>query len=110
PQREGGAPGSTFVQTTAAGLEPAEAKFVSCSFCGRQPPEAGRLVSGSGAFICEHCTRQWAHHLGRPVISGSILRPGVAQRRAAVRPTGPPPEDQDAARAAISVAFTSRSL
>ena len=28
---------------------------VECSFCGRRPPETGRMVAGSDAQICEHC-------------------------------------------------------
>jgi hypothetical protein len=38
--------------------------FAACSFCGRQTPEAGQLVSGRlGAFICEHCIRDWHERL-----------------------------------------------
>ncbi len=29
--------------------------FAKCSFCGRQPPETGRLMAGENAYICEHC-------------------------------------------------------
>ena len=38
-------------------------RMVSCSFCGRQPPESGRLISGQSAYICEHCVRQWSEQL-----------------------------------------------
>jgi Clp amino terminal domain, pathogenicity island component/ClpX C4-type zinc finger len=38
-------------------------RIVSCSFCLRQSPETGRLISGQGAFICEHCVRQWSEQL-----------------------------------------------
>ena len=38
-------------------------RIVACSFCGRQSPEAGRLISGQGAYICEHCVRQWSEQL-----------------------------------------------
>jgi hypothetical protein len=34
-----------------------------CSFCGRQPPETGQLVSGADASICEHCVRLWSEQL-----------------------------------------------
>jgi ATP-dependent Clp protease ATP-binding subunit ClpC len=30
-------------------------RFATCSFCGRQPPETGRLIAGENAYICEHC-------------------------------------------------------
>ena len=36
---------------------------VGCTFCGRQPPEAGRLFTKDDASICEHCVRQWAQQL-----------------------------------------------
>ena len=63
------------------------------------------MVSGSDAFICEHCVLRWALEIGqsgpgRPlhiVLSGGDL----------IRPTGPPPENQDAAWAQMSVAFSS---
>jgi ATP-dependent Clp protease ATP-binding subunit ClpC len=29
--------------------------FAKCSFCGRQPPETGRLIAGENAYICRHC-------------------------------------------------------
>jgi ATP-dependent Clp protease ATP-binding subunit ClpC len=38
-------------------------RIISCSFCGRQPPETGRLISGQAAYICEHCVRQWSTQL-----------------------------------------------
>jgi ATP-dependent Clp protease ATP-binding subunit ClpC len=40
-------------------------RIVACSFCGRQSPEAGRLISGQGAYICEHCVREWSDQLAR---------------------------------------------
>jgi hypothetical protein len=33
---------------------------VRCSFCGRQPPDSGRLIAGQNAFICENCVHEWA--------------------------------------------------
>jgi hypothetical protein len=39
------------------------ARLVSCHFCGRRPPESGRLVHGGGAFICEVCIREWQEKL-----------------------------------------------
>ena len=38
-------------------------RIVACSFCGRQSPEAGRLISGRSAFICEHCVWEWSEQL-----------------------------------------------
>jgi len=38
--------------------------LVRCSFCGRTPPVAGRLVAGRNAFICEGCVAAWAAALG----------------------------------------------
>ncbi len=35
-------------------------ELVECSFCGRRPPESGRLVSGRYAYICEHCLMEWS--------------------------------------------------
>jgi len=40
-----------------------EPAVVACSFCGRRPPESGRLVQGQGSFICEMCVREWAGRL-----------------------------------------------
>lgn len=42
---------------------PGAAKLVACSFCGSEPPESGQLVSGTDAFICEHCVRRWSAQL-----------------------------------------------
>ena len=30
-------------------------RVVKCSFCGREPPETGRLIAGENSYICEHC-------------------------------------------------------
>jgi ATP-dependent Clp protease ATP-binding subunit ClpC len=35
-------------------------ELVECSFCGRRPPETGKLVSGRHAYICEHCVAEWS--------------------------------------------------
>jgi hypothetical protein len=77
--------------------------LVSCSFCGCLPPDTGRLVSGTDAFICERCLDFWSGQVrqGEP-------RRLLARRRtrfSQVRKTGPPPDDQDAARTAIERAF-----
>lgn len=39
------------------------AQLVACSFCGRRPPESGKLVQGHRAFICEHCIREWGERI-----------------------------------------------
>jgi ATP-dependent Clp protease ATP-binding subunit ClpC len=36
---------------------------VACSFCGRQPPESGRMVSANRVFICERCIEFWSKEL-----------------------------------------------
>jgi len=53
------------------------AGLVACSFCGRQPPETGQLISGSDAFICEHCVRAWYETLEEPgdLVGAAIPRP-----------------------------------
>jgi len=39
--------------------------LVQCSFCGRRPPESGKLISGrDGAYVCGHCIAEWSEHLG----------------------------------------------
>jgi ATP-dependent Clp protease ATP-binding subunit ClpC len=90
--REPGAEG--LARRSTATFRGPEAKLVSCSFCGRQPPESGRLVTGTDAFICEQCVRRWNRQLARADVSGSILRPGIGRLRQTVRPTAPqtPPD------------------
>ena len=58
------------------------ARPVVCSFCGRQPPDAGRMVSANRVFICEHCIEFWSTELRaerpegeRP--SAHVYEPGV---------------------------------
>ncbi len=48
---------------TLSGSE--QSTLVKCSFCGRQPPESGKLVSGRDAYICEHCLAEWIIRLSR---------------------------------------------
>jgi hypothetical protein len=36
---------------------------VACSFCGRQPPESGRMVTANRVFICEKCVEYWSAEL-----------------------------------------------
>jgi len=39
-------------------------ELVACSFCGRRPPDSGRLVSGrAGVFICELCLTELSGRL-----------------------------------------------
>jgi hypothetical protein len=78
--------------------------LVACSFCGRQPPTSGRLVAGSGSYICEFCIRDWAHRLPF-VVAPEFHQEPVAQEL--VEPTGPPPADLAAAKKQIELAFSS---
>jgi Clp amino terminal domain, pathogenicity island component/ClpX C4-type zinc finger len=82
-----------------------EAGLVACSFCGRQPPETGQLVSGSDAYICEHCIRDWSRRLtgeSRSYVQAAVHH---VSHVGDVDPTGPPPEDVEAARAEIGATF-----
>ena len=62
----GQATGSTESSVSGGSLPVGEATFVRCSFCGRQPPESGRVVRGSRAYICEHCVSEWHRKLLAP--------------------------------------------
>jgi hypothetical protein len=79
-----------------------DAELVACSFCGRQPPESGRLVSSLSAFICEHCVKRWAQRLGEH---------GHHEERFPRRgvPTGPP-LDQKFARDQITTVFSNLAV
>jgi hypothetical protein len=95
-----------------------------CGFCNVASPECGTLYTGhSGALICETCIGSVAAQLPDPEIStwrsriqGMVERtfpgrPEYGEREpvevlaARVEPTGPPPDDEDAARRAITDAF-----
>jgi hypothetical protein len=85
------------------------ARIVWCSFCGRRPPHTGQLVSSADAFICEHCIRHWASALPA---TGSFQRIEGVQRIegdridvSSVDVAGPPPDDEDGARAEIASAY-----
>ena len=75
-------------------------RLVSCTFCGRRPPDSGQLVAGRrDTFICEHCVALWATRLAvGPGHEGHV--PDEAPE-----PGGAPPADQDGARAEITAAF-----
>jgi hypothetical protein len=83
----------------------AGSRIIACSFCGRRPPDTGQLISGSDAFICEHCVAQWSERLAadepRQVVHSQVWDSGTLEI------TGPPPGDLDAARAEIADAFSS---
>ena len=92
--------------------------LAACSFCGREPPESGRLVAGAGAFICEHCLRRWHQVIERPPATSGFYPEdaGAATRRTATPGTfrgGRPPRvrravpmyDDEAARRQIEKAF-----
>ncbi len=81
------------------------ARLVMCSFCGLAPPASGQLVSGDNAFICERCIQEWARAIRHrtPVEVRPTIWPPESPSE--VIPTGPPPDDQDRARAEIATAF-----
>jgi len=82
------------------------ARLIVCSFCGRWPPESGQIVAGSShAFICEHCIRRWSLELqeSTPSRSSDVVMSGGDL----IRPTGPPPDNQDEARVQVAAAFSS---
>jgi hypothetical protein len=79
------------------------ARIAVCSFCGRHPPDTGQLVSGPDAFICENCVRYWFETLSTP--GRSQPRSAAPARFVLVDSGGPPPEDEDAARAEIAAAY-----
>ena len=97
----------------SGGIRPAR-----CGFCEVASPSCGPLFTGSsGALICQRCARTAAgepqHHA---IAAGSAQSWGVSsvfaetadsiERLAACdEPTGPPPDDEDAARQAIEDAF-----
>jgi Clp amino terminal domain, pathogenicity island component/ClpX C4-type zinc finger len=94
----------TGVRETTPSQAAGPARLVACSFCGRQPPESGQLVSGSDAYICEQCIRQWSRRLeGGP--SGLVHRAAHRPIDRGVEKTGSPPEDQERARAEIGATF-----
>lgn len=88
-----------------------QGKLVSCSFCGDAPPESGRMITGNDAFICERCLQRWSEQLAFPspalhpphpiVTSDEIME----SRRAKHVAVGPPPDDAEAAREAITYAY-----
>ncbi len=103
---EAGSPGGTDQPARGwrswSGARP-RARIAACSFCGRRPPETGQLVSGTDAFICELCIRHWFDALstGGPSQGISASPPQFVL----IDSGGPPPEDEDAARAEITAAY-----
>jgi hypothetical protein len=98
-----------------------------CGFCNTPSPECGALYSGSsGALICGSCAAAARPSLLSPMqppspseaaglrsrIQGMVERTlrfehnePVEELAARIEPTGPPPEDEEAALQAIFVAF-----
>jgi hypothetical protein len=75
-------------------------ELVECSFCGRRPPESGRLVSGRrGAFICEPCVANLNEKLSLDpeTTSSASVQPVVISGRT--------PADEGWARDDITRAF-----
>jgi Clp amino terminal domain, pathogenicity island component/ClpX C4-type zinc finger len=76
------------------------AGIVACSFCGRRPPETGQLVSGRrGAYVCERCVDELHTRFAADDEdeAGGDTKPEVI--------TGRVPDDEDGARAEITLAF-----
>jgi hypothetical protein len=106
------APGFEPPDTASAGIRPAR-----CGFCDVASPACGPLFTGrSGALICERCIRTAAGEaqhravaVGRHSADVSAVFVGTAESieelAARHEPTGPPPDDEDAARQAIKDAF-----
>jgi hypothetical protein len=102
-------------------LPRAQIQPVRCGFCNVPSPACGTLYTGvSGALICESCIASVVESSEPPAstwrsrIQGMVERswPGrtwssesVEERAARIQPTGPPPDDEDAARRAITDAF-----
>jgi hypothetical protein len=90
--------------TTVVGLSPVSGlrrgELVECSFCGRRPPESGKLVSGrSGAYVCEHCVSD---------LKERLTTDDGPSRNVSASPvviTGRLPDDEESARLEITQAF-----
>jgi hypothetical protein len=93
---------------------------VRCGFCNIASPDCGTLYTGSsGALICESCINSVARQQPPEQVSARWSRvKGMVERTlrfeqrepveelaARVEPTGPPPEDEEAARQAVFDAF-----
>jgi ATP-dependent Clp protease ATP-binding subunit ClpA len=74
-----------WASTTATG-----AHHVTCSFCGRRPPDTGRLVASGPAVICEHCIEEWH---GRLTSAEKVVGP-TAEAHLVEPPEEPPPEEE----------------
>jgi hypothetical protein len=97
----------------SASPEPREPRFpvrARCGFCGTPSPECGTLFTGvSGALICERCLRIGATTAASPTLRvhpAAGPAASIEDLEARYEPTGPPPDDEDAARDAITYAFT----
>jgi hypothetical protein len=94
-----GGTGSEITQDASPGT-PRFGGIVACSFCGRRPPDSGRLVSGrGGAFICQRCLGDLSALLAEEDedVPGVFVQPVVI--------SGAAPDDIDAAHRAIALAF-----
>jgi len=104
PEGAGGIVSDPIRQETAS--DAGRSRLVACSFCRRQPPESGRLVSGTDAYICEHCIRQWSSVIDEPAFA-RVQRHVVTHISQGPMPSGPPPDDPGAAEAEIAASFAS---
>jgi Clp amino terminal domain, pathogenicity island component/ClpX C4-type zinc finger len=89
-----------------------EIRVAACGFCGVESPQCGTLLTGrTGALICERCIRVASRSLRMPRVFAQPLTAGepVEVLAARITPTGPPPEDEDAAGAAVIDVFLRRA-
>jgi hypothetical protein len=121
----------TTLMATLAGVDPRRMRLpapanqalppgpvpATCGFCGRPSPECGALLVGvSGALICATCLQSGVRTIAirhteiheRPVVfppRAASWAPSLEDLAAAHEPTGPPPEDEEAARLEIEHAL-----
>ena len=114
PEREPRAGVSTRSAATSASDRAGTAAVVVCSFCGRGSPESGRLVSGrlvsgTDAFICEHCIHEWHGRLGQVGRLSQVGDRGIRVRAVPgdieLPEAGTPPADVGQAEADIRAAL-----
>jgi Clp amino terminal domain, pathogenicity island component/ClpX C4-type zinc finger len=95
-----------------------EIRPATCAFCGAPSPQCGTLFVGDGgALICERCIRVAARVVRLSDMQhqplGRESRPDdaetVEERAARIEPTGPPPNDEDAARDLVADVFQRRT-
>lgn len=68
----------TLRERAAMGVLRRSSALVACSFCGRRPPDSGRLVKGQDALICEYCVVEWGERLRTSPDDDAPSHPGAA--------------------------------